>query len=111
MKKITLLLFLMNVTFLFAQKEISGKIMDSSGVGLPGANNLLMFIQTNRMSGAIRKPAVTGMQCKWVTAALIIMRVWALTSKINFILKNWNSRARFFCLLTWKFCKRIQKFQ
>ncbi len=38
MRKITLLLFLLNVSFLFAQKEVSGKITDNSGVGLAGVN-------------------------------------------------------------------------
>jgi iron complex outermembrane receptor protein len=38
MKKITLLLFLMSTCFVFAQKEISGKITDSSGAGVPGVN-------------------------------------------------------------------------
>ncbi|MFV8340831.1 TonB-dependent receptor [Flavobacterium sp. XS2P39] len=38
MKKFTLLLFLLNVTFLFAQKEISGTVKDNAGAGLPGVN-------------------------------------------------------------------------
>jgi iron complex outermembrane receptor protein len=38
MKKITLLLLLLNVTFLFAQKEISGVVKDHSGAALPGVN-------------------------------------------------------------------------
>jgi iron complex outermembrane recepter protein len=38
MKKITLLLFFLTSTFLFAQKEISGKISDQSGAGLSGVN-------------------------------------------------------------------------
>ena len=38
MKKITLLLFLMQFSFVFSQKEISGKITDNSGASLPGAN-------------------------------------------------------------------------
>lgn len=38
MKKFTLLLFLLNVTFLFAQKEISGVVKDNTGAGLPGVN-------------------------------------------------------------------------
>ncbi|WP_310555508.1 TonB-dependent receptor domain-containing protein [Flavobacterium sp.] len=38
MKKITLLLFLFNVTLLFAQKDISGKVTDASGQGIPGVN-------------------------------------------------------------------------
>ncbi|MFV5692653.1 TonB-dependent receptor [Flavobacterium sp. LT1R49] len=38
MKKFTLLLFLLNVTFLFAQKEISGVVKDNAGAGLPGVN-------------------------------------------------------------------------
>ncbi|MFE3866674.1 TonB-dependent receptor domain-containing protein [Flavobacterium sp. LS2P90] len=38
MKKIALLLFLLNVTFLFAQKEVSGVVKDNSGVALPGVN-------------------------------------------------------------------------
>ncbi|TDD97447.1 TonB-dependent receptor [Flavobacterium cellulosilyticum] len=37
MKKITLLFFL-NVTFLFAQKEISGTVTDNTGTVLPGVN-------------------------------------------------------------------------
>lgn len=41
MKKTTLLLFLLlNVTFLFAQKEISGVVKDNSGAALPGVNIL-----------------------------------------------------------------------
>ena len=41
MKKITLLLFLLlNVTFIFAQKEISGVVKDNSGAALPGVNIL-----------------------------------------------------------------------
>lgn len=38
MKKFTLLLFLLNVTFLFAQKEISGVVKDNAGAVLPGVN-------------------------------------------------------------------------
>ncbi|MFV8375472.1 TonB-dependent receptor [Flavobacterium sp. LB1P62] len=38
MKKFTLLLFLLNVTFIFAQKEISGVVKDNAGAGLPGVN-------------------------------------------------------------------------
>lgn len=38
MKKFTLLLFLLNVTFLFAQKEISGVVKDNAGAALPGVN-------------------------------------------------------------------------
>jgi len=38
MKKITLLIMLLNVTFLFAQKEISGVVKDHSGAALPGVN-------------------------------------------------------------------------
>ena len=38
MKKITVLLFLFAFSFGFSQKEVSGKISDSSGAGLPGVN-------------------------------------------------------------------------
>ena len=38
MKKITLFLFLIHFSFLFAQKEISGKVSDNSGASLPGVN-------------------------------------------------------------------------
>ncbi|KIA87749.1 TonB-dependent receptor [Flavobacterium sp. AED] len=38
MKKFALLLFLLNVTFLFAQKEISGVVKDNAGAALPGVN-------------------------------------------------------------------------
>jgi iron complex outermembrane receptor protein len=38
MKKITLLFLLLNVSFLFAQKEISGLVKDNSGAALPGVN-------------------------------------------------------------------------
>ena len=38
MKKITLLLFLLNVSFLFAQKEVSGKVTDNTGAALAGVN-------------------------------------------------------------------------
>ena len=38
MKKITLLFLLLNVSILFAQKEISGVVNDNSGTGLPGVN-------------------------------------------------------------------------
>ena len=38
MKKIALLLFLLNFTFLFAQKDISGVVKDNSGAALPGVN-------------------------------------------------------------------------
>jgi iron complex outermembrane recepter protein len=38
MKKITLLLLFFTTSLLFAQKEISGKISDSSGAALPGVN-------------------------------------------------------------------------
>ncbi len=40
MKKITLLLFLFNATFLLAQKEISGVVKDKIGSPLPGVNIL-----------------------------------------------------------------------
>lgn len=40
MKKITLLLLLLNVTFLFAQKEISGTVKDNTGAVMPGVNIL-----------------------------------------------------------------------
>jgi iron complex outermembrane receptor protein len=38
MKKITLLFLLLNISFLFAQKEISGVVKDASGAALPGVN-------------------------------------------------------------------------
>lgn len=38
MKKITLLFLLLNVSFLFAQKEISGVVKDDTGAPLPGVN-------------------------------------------------------------------------
>jgi iron complex outermembrane receptor protein len=38
MKKITLLFLLLNVSFLFAQKEISGVVKDNAGSALPGVN-------------------------------------------------------------------------
>ena len=38
MKKIILLLLLFNVSFLFAQKEISGVVKDNTGAVLPGVN-------------------------------------------------------------------------
>ena len=38
MRKITLLFLLLNVSFLFAQKEISGVVKDGSGAALPGVN-------------------------------------------------------------------------
>ncbi len=38
MKKFTLLFLLLNVSFLFAQKEISGVVKDNAGNGLPGVN-------------------------------------------------------------------------
>ena len=38
MKKIIVLLLLLNATFLFAQKEISGVVRDNSGAVLPGVN-------------------------------------------------------------------------
>lgn len=38
MKKITLLFLLLNVSFLFAQKEISGVVKDDTGAALPGVN-------------------------------------------------------------------------
>jgi iron complex outermembrane receptor protein len=38
MKKIVLLLFLLNTAFLFAQKEITGVVKDKSGAPLPGVN-------------------------------------------------------------------------
>jgi iron complex outermembrane receptor protein len=40
MKKITLLFFLLNATFMLAQKEISGVVKDKSGMPLPGVNVL-----------------------------------------------------------------------
>ncbi len=38
MKKITLLLLLLNVSFLFAQKEITGTVKDNTGSALPSVN-------------------------------------------------------------------------
>jgi iron complex outermembrane receptor protein len=38
MKKFTVLVFILNITFLFAQKEISGVVKDHNGVALPGVN-------------------------------------------------------------------------
>ncbi|MDQ6469390.1 TonB-dependent receptor [Flavobacterium sp. LHD-80] len=38
MKKIALLVFLLNTVFLFAQKEISGVVKDKTGTPLPGVN-------------------------------------------------------------------------
>jgi iron complex outermembrane receptor protein len=38
MKKLVLLLFILNVTFLFAQKEISGFVIDNAGVAMSGVN-------------------------------------------------------------------------
>jgi iron complex outermembrane recepter protein len=40
MKKIALVLFLCHFSILFAQKEISGKVNDGSGMGIPGVNVL-----------------------------------------------------------------------
>ena len=38
MKKIVLLLFLLNTAFLFAQKEVKGTVKDKTGTALPGVN-------------------------------------------------------------------------
>jgi iron complex outermembrane receptor protein len=38
MKKFTVLVFILNITFLFAQKEISGVVKDHNGAVLPGVN-------------------------------------------------------------------------
>src|SRR6187551_2830939 len=38
MKKIALLFFLLNATFMMAQKEVSGIVKDKSGNPLPGVN-------------------------------------------------------------------------
>ncbi len=38
MKKFALLLFMLNITFLFAQKEISGFVLDNAGVAMSGVN-------------------------------------------------------------------------
>jgi iron complex outermembrane receptor protein len=38
MKKIALLLLLLNISFVFAQKEITGVVKDNSGTALPGVN-------------------------------------------------------------------------
>ena len=38
MKKMTLLFFLLNISFLFAQKEVSGVVKDNAGATLPGVN-------------------------------------------------------------------------
>ena len=38
MKKIALLLLLFNISFVFAQKEITGVVKDNSGTALPGVN-------------------------------------------------------------------------
>jgi iron complex outermembrane receptor protein len=38
MKKITLLFLLLNVSFLFAQKQVSGVVKDNNGAPLPGVN-------------------------------------------------------------------------
>ncbi|RTY88994.1 TonB-dependent receptor [Flavobacterium sp. RSP15] len=38
MKKFVLLLFLLNISVLFAQKEVSGTVKDDTGSGLPGVN-------------------------------------------------------------------------
>jgi iron complex outermembrane receptor protein len=38
MKKLTLLFFLLNVSILFAQKDVSGVVKDKSGQALPGVN-------------------------------------------------------------------------
>jgi iron complex outermembrane receptor protein len=38
MKKITLLFLLLNVSFLFAQKEVTGVVKDNTGAPLPGVN-------------------------------------------------------------------------
>jgi iron complex outermembrane receptor protein len=40
MKKITLLFFLLNVTFMMAQREVSGVVKDKTGTPLPGVNVL-----------------------------------------------------------------------
>lgn len=39
MKKLVLLLFKLNVTFLFDQKEISGAVVDNVGVAISGVNS------------------------------------------------------------------------
>jgi iron complex outermembrane receptor protein len=38
MKKLMLLLILLNASFLFAQKEVSGVVKDNTGIALPGVN-------------------------------------------------------------------------
>ncbi|HEY4628016.1 MAG TPA: carboxypeptidase-like regulatory domain-containing protein, partial [Flavobacterium sp.] len=38
MKKLVLLLFTLNITFLFAQKEISGFVIDNAGTAMSGVN-------------------------------------------------------------------------
>lgn len=38
MKKFVSIIFILNATFLFAQKEISGLVLDNAGVAIPGVN-------------------------------------------------------------------------
>jgi len=63
MKKITVLFFLLQFSFLFAQKEVSGVVTDGSGAALPGVNIVEKGLKTGvstDFNGAYKIKAAEG---------------------------------------------------
>ena len=89
MKKFILLLFLLNVTFLFAQKEISGVVKDNAGSALTGVN-IIEKGTTNGVStesnGAYRIKVKNGATLVFSYVGFSTLERAASSSTINVVL-------------------------
>lgn len=96
MKKLILLLFLLNASFLFAQKEISGVVKDNTGAALPGVN-IIEKGTTNGVStesnGAYRIKVKDGATLVFSYVGFSNMEKAATSATINVVLSEEGGQA------------------
>jgi iron complex outermembrane receptor protein len=96
MKKITLLFLLLNVSFLFAQKEISGVVKDNSGAALPGVNIVEKGTQngvSTDMNGAYKIKVKEGATIVFSYIGYSNVEKKAIGSKIDVVLSENGGQA------------------
>jgi iron complex outermembrane receptor protein len=96
MRKITLLFLLLNVSFLFAQKEISGLVKDNSGAALPGVNIVEKGTQngvSTDMNGAYKIKVKEGATIVFSYIGYSNVEKKAIGSKIDVVLSEDGGQA------------------
>jgi iron complex outermembrane receptor protein len=96
MKKITLLALLLNFSFLFAQKEVTGVVKDNTGVGLPGVNVLEKGTSNGTSTdfeGNYKIKVKDGATITYSYVGFSVVEKVATESKINVVLSEEGGQA------------------